>query len=100
MLGYIPGELLDSQPDTIISIAPPGQGELETNDGKAFSGRYETSLRRKDGSPFPADITNVECTWHDMPAQVFIVRDITEAKGNETALREIETRFHLHQSRL
>jgi PAS domain S-box-containing protein len=94
MLGYIPGELLDSQPDTIISIAPPGQGELENNDGKAFSGRYETSLRRKDGSPFPADITNVECTWHDMPAQVFIVRDITEAKGNETALREIETRFH------
>jgi PAS domain S-box-containing protein len=95
MLGYIPGDLFDLQSGAILPFTQPEPGALEnSDDGIVRTRRHATRVRRKDGGHFFAEVTGIKCTWHGMPAVAFIIRDITEIKRNEAALREIETRFH------
>ena len=95
MLGYMPGELLDTLPDMILSSLSPPQGiNINPNTHFVSTGRHEIYLNRKDGGCFPAEITNVGYMWHGTPARIIIVRDMTEEKRREATLREVETRFH------
>ncbi len=49
---------------------------------------YEARCRRRDGSTFFAEIRGRRALWDGLPARVTAVRDITEQKATEDALRQ------------
>lgn len=49
--------------------------------------RRETDLVRADGTGFPAEIAAGYCAWQGQPAVQLVVRDITERKAAEEAIR-------------
>ncbi|MFH1011767.1 MAG: PAS domain S-box protein [bacterium] len=55
---------------------------------------YEIIAVRKDGSTFPAEGIGRDCRYQGRAARVVALRDISERKEAETALRESEERFH------
>lgn len=94
MLGHAPGGLLGAMVDDILPADQTGQSNFRNKDNGALrAGQYEAYFKRKDGSRCPVEVSAAACSWNDEPVVVFIVRDITERKSNEAALREIETRF-------
>ncbi len=54
---------------------------------------YETVLRHKDGTKVHAELNAGITTYRGKPANLVIVRDITERKQAEEALRESEERY-------
>jgi two-component system, cell cycle sensor histidine kinase and response regulator CckA len=52
----------------------------------------ESVRRRKDGSTFPVEV-NMKWVWLDRDYMVAVVRDISERKKNEAALRSSEERL-------
>ena len=50
----------------------------------------ETALVNKDGIKVPIEISPSKTTWQNQPADMVILRDITERKRVEEALRESE----------
>ncbi|MGA9349133.1 MAG: PAS domain S-box protein [Anaerolineae bacterium] len=54
---------------------------------------YETVLRRKDGSKVYAELNAGVVTYQGKPADLVIVRDITERKQVEEILRQSEERY-------
>ena len=52
----------------------------------------ESTNQRKDGTTFPVEV-NMKWVWLDRDYIVAVVRDITERKETETALRESEHQF-------
>ncbi|MGA2933714.1 MAG: PAS domain S-box protein [Methanomicrobiales archaeon] len=61
--------------------------------GKSVPQTYETIFLRKDGSPYPAEIAARVITYQGGPADLVIIRDITDQKRAEGALRESEEKF-------
>lgn len=61
--------------------------------GECVPAQYETVIIRKDGQPVPVEITGAQMVWQDQPADLVIVRDITEQKRTEEALQESEKRY-------
>ena len=51
--------------------------------------------RRKDGRVFPVEVKTSYTTWKDRELQIAAVRDITERKGTEEALRESEEKYRI-----
>lgn len=96
MLGYAPGELLNSGIDDIVTPERASEAQLNfigRSTGSLGPGQYETLYLRKDGSPVPVEVTAAGGAWHGEPAVILIVRDIAERKRSEAALREAEARF-------
>ena len=72
--GYSPDELTSR---TLAELSPE---PLEKTDGRLH--------RRKDGTTFYAEASASALTWEGRSASVVVVRDITERKAMEDALRE------------
>ncbi|MBL0209826.1 MAG: PAS domain S-box protein [Holophagaceae bacterium] len=56
---------------------------------------YEISGLRKDGSSFPAEITGSSVMYKGRLVRIASIRDLTERKQSEEALRESEERYAL-----
>ena len=56
-------------------------------------GRFEGRFRRKDGSEVDVEVTHAPVEWDGQPMAFCIVREITERKGMEDALRLSEQQF-------
>lgn len=54
---------------------------------------YETILRRKDGSRIDVELNAGIITYQGRPADLMILRDVSERKRAEEALRESEKRY-------
>ncbi len=57
---------------------------------------FQTEHRRKDGTTFPVEVSSRGATIGDRRTLVSVIRDITERKLAEEALRESEQRLRLH----
>ena len=61
--------------------------------GERNMGIFETTLLRKDGSEVDVELNASIIQYNSSPASLVIIRDITERKWAEEALRESEERY-------
>jgi PAS domain S-box-containing protein len=61
--------------------------------GESLTPLYETTLFRKDGSRFFAELNAGIIAYDGKPADLIIIRDINERKKTETALQESEEKY-------
>ena len=61
---------------------------LRTGDAKIIGIGREVTGQRKDGEPFPMDLSIGEIPHHDAPFFVGVVRDLTDRKRREDLMRQ------------
>jgi PAS domain S-box-containing protein len=90
--GYSAGELLNTTIKDLIH-----QNELskimeryeKRLAGESVPSPYETIFIRKDGGSVPVELTAAKTVWRGQPADIAIIRDITERKRAEKRLRQL-----------
>lgn len=95
MSGYAEGELLGATLDKVEAMQDIKE-ILRRIEQIVIGGaaRFESAHRRKDGSTFEVDVS-AQYQMADGGSIVVFLRDITERKRSEEALRESEERLHL-----
>ncbi len=92
--GYTPDEL---RALTIFDLRVSGRPDVAAQMAAADAGgiRFEAVHRRKDGSTFPVEVGSQGATIDGERVLVSAVRDVSERKRAEDALRESEERLAL-----
>jgi PAS domain S-box-containing protein len=91
--GYSESELLTTSikdlahPDEFKKIMERYRKRLA---GEAVPPQYETMIINKDGKSVPIELTSAKTVWQRQPADLVILRDITERKRVEAAIRRSE----------
>ncbi len=91
ILGYTADEILQTSQIDLVdpSVYPQLKQRLEGRlAGRAVPSRYETLLRRKDGSIFHAEVAGTRTVWQGQACDLVFLRDITERKQAEQALQD------------
>jgi PAS domain S-box-containing protein len=88
--GYSIAELLKTSikdlaaPDEVKNLIERFRKRLS---GEDVSQQYETLIIRKDGKSVSIELTGAKTFWHGQPADLVIIRDITERKRAEEQIR-------------
>lgn len=94
MMGYPREELLDT--DVLRLVAPAERKQAEKHIASGYEEAYESVCQRKDGTTFPVEVRGRMMAHQGRAVRVTAVRDITEQKRTEHALRhardELEVR--------
>ncbi|MFH1116147.1 MAG: PAS domain S-box protein [Pseudomonadota bacterium] len=95
MLGYEPGELEGEDCLRIYheTEETTGESRLSRLENQSVPSQFEVELKRKDGSAFDAEINGRAVRFGARPAVQVWVRDISERKRAEQALRESEEKY-------
>jgi PAS domain S-box-containing protein len=91
MLGYEPEELIGLNASDFV--APESRDLVMANELAEVEGPYEHLAIKKDGTIFPVEIRARTISYKGRETRVAIIRDITERKEVENALRESEAQF-------
>lgn len=80
----------------VFSLGAPEYGDLlRRNAALEIAGPYEVEGVRADGTRFPIEITGRNLPFRGRTRRVVTIRDISERKRAEQALRESETRYRI-----
>ena len=94
MFGYTPDELLGKQALS-LTVAPEAREHLMKQVESGDLGPYESIGLRKDGTSFPMEIRVREAEHEGQKIRVGAIRDITDRKRVEEALRESEEKYRV-----
>jgi PAS domain S-box-containing protein len=96
ILGYPVEELVRAS--TLMTFAPEELGRInkiseDWSQGRPVPRLLETVVARKDGTRVPIEVAYSEVTLDGKPATIAFLRDITERKKTENALKRSEQLF-------
>ena len=74
-------------------VAPESRKQVTQNIKTSHEGPYEHLALRKDGRPFPVEVRSKTLRYGDRAFRATVIRDLTDHKAAEQALRESESRL-------
>jgi diguanylate cyclase (GGDEF)-like protein/PAS domain S-box-containing protein len=92
IVGYSLAEFLEL---TIMQLVHPDEKEhileryARAAAGEDIPKKFETVLCRKDGTAVPVEVTSALTVWQDKPAELVIVRDISDRKKAEEEIQQL-----------
>ncbi len=91
MTGYTRAELLGS--NGLDLFTPDSQERIRQYIDSEATGSFEIALQRRDGRLLDVESYGTPCQFQGRTARIVGLRDVTERKRGEEALRESEERF-------
>ncbi|MBI5816245.1 MAG: PAS domain S-box protein [Nitrospinae bacterium] len=93
MFGYSREEL---QAMTVLELtAPEYRATVVANIASGFDRPYEILGLRKDGSTFPVEVRGKAAYFKGLPARITVLRDLTDRKLAEEAIKRSEERLRV-----